>query len=67
MLLGVYLLVMRRQDRRAAAADPVPASFRSLREQGLVSGSEAKKNRRAAEGAAWRGHHYFSLISSLLG
>lgn len=32
VLLGVYLLVMRRQDRRAAAADPVPASFRSLRE-----------------------------------
>ena len=29
VLLGVYLLVMRRQDRRAAAADPVPASFRS--------------------------------------
>ncbi len=41
--------------------------LRSLREQGLVSGSEAKKNRRAAEGTAWRGHHYFSLISSLLG
>lgn len=40
--------------------------LRSLREQGLVSGSEAK-NRRAAEGTAWRGHHYFSLISSLLG
>ena len=34
--------------------------LRSLREQGLVSGS-------AAEGTAWRGHHYFSLISSLLG
>ena len=32
VLLGVYLLVMRRQDRRTAAADPVPASFRSLRE-----------------------------------
>lgn len=40
--------------------------LRSLREQGLVSGSEAK-NRRAAEGTAWRRHHYFSLISSLLG
>ena len=39
--------------------------LRSLREQGLVSGSQ--KNRRAAEGTAWRGHHYFSLISSLLG
>ena len=31
--------------------------LRGLREQGLVSGSEA----------AWRGHDYFSLISSLLG
>ena len=41
--------------------------LRSLREQGLVSGSEAKKNRRASDGTAWRGHHYFSLIFSLLG
>ena len=41
--------------------------LRSLREQGLVSGSEAKKKCRAAEGTAWCGHHYFSLISSLLG
>lgn len=32
VLLGVYLLVMRRRDRLADAADPVPASFRSLRE-----------------------------------
>lgn len=40
--------------------------LRSLREQGLVSGSEAK-NCRAAEGTAWCRHHYFSLISSLLG
>ena len=27
----------------------------------------SQKNRRAAEGTAWRRHHYFSLISSLLG
>ena len=41
--------------------------LRRLREQGLVSGSEAKKDCRASNGTAWRGHHYFSLISSLLG
>ena len=40
--------------------------LRSLREQGLVSGSEAKKIA-ARLGTAWCGHHYFSLISSLLG
>ena len=27
----------------------------------------SKKNRRASDGTAWRGHHYFSLIFSLLG
>lgn len=37
--------------------------LRGLRERGLVSGSEAKKDRRASDGTAWRGHHYFSLIS----
>ena len=36
--------------------------LRSLREQGLVSGSEAKKIAAATDGTAWRGHHYFSLI-----
>ena len=37
--------------------------LRGLRERGLVSGSEAKKDRRASDGTAWRRHHYFSLIS----
>ena len=32
--------------------------LRGLRERGLSAAAKQKKDRRASDGTAWRGHHY---------